>query len=67
MSHSVRSQLPFCGFLGVGVLLTLLGMSLGAEPAAQPKEITNSLGMKLILIPPGKFTMGSPKNEKGHA
>ena len=26
-----------------------------------PVEITNSIGMKLVLIPPGEFTMGSPK------
>ena len=36
----------------------------GAEPAAPPKEITNSIGMKLVLIPAGKFLMGSPKDEK---
>jgi formylglycine-generating enzyme required for sulfatase activity len=29
------------------------------------KEITNSIGMKLTLIPKGKFMMGSPKNEQG--
>ncbi len=28
------------------------------------KEITNSIGMKLRLIPAGTFTMGSPKDEK---
>ncbi len=28
-------------------------------------EITNSIGMKLVLIPAGKFLMGSPKDEKG--
>jgi formylglycine-generating enzyme required for sulfatase activity len=28
------------------------------------KEVTNSIGMKLVLVPPGKFTMGSPKTEK---
>lgn len=33
----------------------------GREPA---KEITNSLGMKLLLIPKGTFTMGSPAAEK---
>jgi formylglycine-generating enzyme required for sulfatase activity len=27
--------------------------------------ITNSIGMKLVLIPKGKFLMGSPKPEKG--
>ena len=26
--------------------------------------VTNSIGMKLIWIPPGKFIMGSPNNEK---
>jgi formylglycine-generating enzyme required for sulfatase activity len=29
------------------------------------KVVTNSIGMKLVLIPPGKFTMGSPKTEAG--
>jgi formylglycine-generating enzyme required for sulfatase activity len=33
-----------------------------ATPAA--KEITNSLGMKLVLIPAGKFRMGSPPLEQ---
>jgi formylglycine-generating enzyme required for sulfatase activity/serine/threonine protein kinase len=28
---------------------------------AVPVEITNSIGMKLVLIPPGEFMMGSPK------
>ena len=27
-------------------------------------NVTNSIGMELIEIPAGKFTMGSPKNEK---
>lgn len=30
---------------------------------AQPVEITNSVGMKLRLIPPGDFMMGSPESE----
>ncbi|MGL4462909.1 MAG: formylglycine-generating enzyme family protein, partial [Planctomycetia bacterium] len=30
----------------------------------QPLELTNSLGMKLVLIPPGRFLMGSPTSEK---
>ncbi len=30
----------------------------------QPKEITNSIGMKLVLIPKGTFTMGSPESEQ---
>jgi formylglycine-generating enzyme required for sulfatase activity len=28
-------------------------------------EMTNSIGMRLVLIPPGKFKMGSPDNEPG--
>ena len=38
-----------------------------ASPAfgQQPKEITNSIGMKLVLIPAGTFTMGSPVEEVG--
>jgi WD40 repeat protein/serine/threonine protein kinase/formylglycine-generating enzyme required for sulfatase activity len=30
-----------------------------------PAEITNSIGMKLALIPPGEFFMGSPPSEAG--
>ena len=35
------------------------------QDAASSKEIKNSLGMKLVSIPPGKFTMGSPESEPG--
>jgi formylglycine-generating enzyme len=34
-----------------------------AARTAPPKEITNSIGMKLVAIPPGKFTMGSSATE----
>ncbi len=30
-----------------------------------PRELTNRIGMKLTLIPPGEFMMGSPKSEEG--
>jgi len=34
------------------------------QPAAnQPKEITNSIDMKLVLIPAGEFMMGSPDSD----
>jgi formylglycine-generating enzyme required for sulfatase activity len=36
--------------------------SLGKSSAVEK----NSIGMELILIPPGSFRMGSPESEKGH-
>ena len=38
---------------------------LAAERKDVPKQVTNSLGMKLSLIPAGRFIMGSPENEPG--
>jgi formylglycine-generating enzyme required for sulfatase activity len=32
--------------------------------AQSPKEITNSIGLKLVLIPKGTFMMGSPASEE---
>jgi uncharacterized protein (TIGR02996 family) len=29
-------------------------------------EVVNSIGMRLALLPPGRFRMGSPSSEKGH-
>jgi formylglycine-generating enzyme len=43
----------------VGMVL-LCGITQGAEP----KSATNSIGMELIEIPAGTFTMGSPAGEK---
>src|SRR5262249_12657039 len=34
---------------------------------APAREITNSIGMKLVLIPAGKFVMGSPAREAGRS
>jgi len=46
--------------LWVMVFLMAVFAACGAEPG---HTITNSVGMKLAYIPPGKFTMGSPKTE----
>ena len=32
--------------------------------AKEPEQITNSIGMKLVLIPAGEFWMGSPDSDK---
>jgi len=34
-----------------------------ADHLSIPVEMTNSIGMKLVLIPPGEFQMGSPQEE----
>jgi formylglycine-generating enzyme required for sulfatase activity len=33
------------------------------RPAEPAKELLNSIGMPLVLIPPGRFKMGSPQSE----
>ncbi len=37
-----------------------------AEHLGLPIQVTNSAGMKLLLIPPGQFIMGSPQDEEWH-
>ena len=43
--------------------------SAASETATNPalKTIKNSIGMELVLIPAGKFRMGSPPSEKGRS
>jgi len=50
-----------------GVIAVSLWLGVGANISSSqpPKEITNSIGMKLVLIPKGQFMMGSPESEKG--
>jgi formylglycine-generating enzyme required for sulfatase activity len=43
------------------------GRSKGTLAKGWPKEIVNSIGMKLVRIPKGTFTMGSPKKEQDEA
>jgi formylglycine-generating enzyme required for sulfatase activity len=44
----------------VALCLILQGLARGEDT---PREITNSVGMKLVPIPAGKFVMGSPATE----
>jgi formylglycine-generating enzyme required for sulfatase activity len=46
-------------------LSLLIGGGANLCEAQPPKEFTNSIGMKLVLIPKGTFMMGSPETEKG--
>ena len=56
--------------LAATTLLLILGMCFfqtGYSSAQEPNKesFTNSIGMKLVLIPKGKFMMGSSPYEKG--
>ncbi len=51
-------------------VLALLGIGIGAEKPKAPEkqmslDLSDGVSMKLVLIPAGRFTMGSPKNEAG--
>lgn len=50
-----------CASIKLGVRVILAGQ----EPQQPPKHFTNSIGMKFVWIPPGRFTMGSSSKEKG--
>ena len=47
------------------VLSVLIGGGANLCEAQPPKEIVNSIGIKLVLIPKGTFMMGSPASEQG--
>src|ERR1700722_18854224 len=60
-----RMLLLFALVGGVSLfMLVLLALPTSGVETKPAKEITNSIGMKLVLVPAGKFTMGSPKDEK---
>jgi formylglycine-generating enzyme required for sulfatase activity len=48
-----------CAHIIIVLAVTTVLASAQAVGAAEPKTITNTLGMKLISVPAGEFTMGS--------
>lgn len=55
-----------CLLTTAAVFFAILISSSGCVVAqGNAKVITNSTGMKLVLIPKGTFTMGSPIEEEG--
>ena len=57
------SHLLLKGFSSILVLgIIQMGSPAHAQP---PRTTTNSIGMKLVLIPKGTFLMGSPPSERG--
>ena len=51
--------------LSLAICLLVVFLPATQVTAQTQKEITNSVGMKLVLIPKGTFTMGSPTEEEG--
>ncbi len=54
---------------GQAILLYCLSSAtvFGEETRRVPAATTNSIGMKMVLLPAGEFVMGSPETEEGHA
>jgi formylglycine-generating enzyme required for sulfatase activity len=62
MSPSKRLSLG-CFVALIAAVPLIAGGSQKAAKRTKGDVITNSIGMKLVYIPPGKFLMGSPRSE----
>jgi formylglycine-generating enzyme required for sulfatase activity len=62
----VLKKFSIASIIGILVIAVVFCVIVAMQPTAeQPVEsITNTIGMKLKLIPPGNFVMGSPKTEE---
>jgi formylglycine-generating enzyme required for sulfatase activity len=59
---------PISHVVAASLFLTALSQAAAAEPKPDPtKQITNSIGMKLTLIPSGEFMMGSGESAEATA
>src|SRR5258706_10169247 len=54
MKYSLANRLATAAFILGSIHLLSAAQARGAEP----KELTNSIGMKLLRVEPGSFTMG---------
>jgi formylglycine-generating enzyme required for sulfatase activity len=70
---TLRQTRPKQGATKLWLLLTavvvtgggsLMWYSWSAGAQSPAKEVTNSIGMKFVLVPAGSFTMGSPESER---
>jgi formylglycine-generating enzyme required for sulfatase activity len=65
MRSSIMRNVPLL-LLPAAALIALPGLaSVSGDDA--PQSVTSSIGMKLVVVPAGKFTMGSPKSEPGRS
>src|SRR4051812_14873701 len=65
-THLSAEDCNMKGLFCIGPLLALASLGpIQAQQKDPPKNFTNSIGIKFVWIPPGTFTMGSPKEEKG--
>jgi formylglycine-generating enzyme required for sulfatase activity len=58
-----RFAFPFLSVIFVSLCFLHMAPKTTRAGEGTDKAITNSIGMKLALVPAGKFTMGSPKTE----
>lgn len=59
MNHLNRLKHHTCAFIAIWCFLGAI------SSGEQPREIVNSIGMKLVFIPEGEFLMGAPPDEDG--
>jgi formylglycine-generating enzyme required for sulfatase activity len=62
---AVRNEIGWAdlgGDVGFRAALAPADKAAAAEPNSTPKQITNSIGMKLTLVPSGEFMMGSKES-----
>src|SRR5213595_1863183 len=59
--------LPINGLLAAAVIHLIPALAVAADAKEPPKEFTNSIGMKFVLVPAGEFMMGSDETAEERA